>query len=48
MDSLKGIFGDHGRSAREIARQKLMGATMAEGTPIREHVLKMIGFLNEL
>ena len=25
-----------------------MGAKMAEGTPVREHVLKMIGFLNEL
>ena len=25
-----------------------MGAKMAEGTPVREHVLKIIGFLNEL
>ena len=28
--------------------QRLMDARMAEGTPVREHVLKMIGFLNEL
>ena len=28
--------------------QRLMCAKIAEGTPIREHVLKMIGFLNEL
>ena len=48
MDSLKGIFGDHGKPARQVAMQKLMGPKMAEGTPIREHVLKMIGFLNEL
>ena len=48
MDSLKGIFGDHGRPTRQVAMQKLMGAKMAEGTPVREHVLKMIGFLNEL
>ena len=48
MDSLKGMFGDHGRFARQVAIQKLMGAKMAEGTPLREHVLKMIGFLNEL
>ena len=48
IDSLKGMFGDHGRPARQVAMQKLMGAKMAEGTPIREHVLKMIGFLNEL
>ena len=25
-----------------------MGTMMAEGTPVREYVLKMIGFLNEL
>ena len=25
-----------------------MGAKMAEGTPVREYILKMIGFLNEL
>ena len=42
------MFGDHGRPARQVAMQRLMGAKMAEGTPIREHVLKMIGFLNEL
>ena len=44
MDSLKGMFGDHSRPARQVAVQKLMGAKMAEGTPIREHVLKMIFF----
>ena len=48
MDSLKGMFGDHGRLARQVAMQKLMGAKMAEGTPFREHILKMIDFLNEL
>ena len=48
MDILKGMFGDHGRPARQVAMQKLMGAKMAEWTPVREHVLKMIGFLNEL
>ena len=48
MDSLKGMIGDHGRLARQVAMQKLMGAKMAEGTLVREHVLKMIGFLNEL
>ena len=40
MDSLKGMFGDHGRLARQVAIQKLMGAKMAEGTLVREHVLK--------
>ena len=28
-DSLKGMFGDHGRPARQVAMQKLMGAKMA-------------------
>ena len=44
MDSLKGMFGDHGRPARHVAMQRLMVAKMAEGTLVREHVLKMIGF----
>ena len=48
MDSLKGMFGDHGRPTRQVAMQELMGAKMVEGTPVRKHVLKMIGFLNEL
>ena len=48
MDSLKGMFGDHGRPARQVAMQRLMGAKMAEGVFIREHILKMISFLNEL
>ena len=42
------MFGDHGRPARQVAMQKLIGAKMAEGTLVREHVLKMIGFLSEL
>ena len=28
--------------------QKVMNEKMLEGTPVREHVLKMISFLNEL
>ena len=48
MNSLKGMFADHGRPARQVAMQRLMGAKMVEGTSVREHVLKMIGFLNEL
>ena len=48
MDSLKGIFGDYSRPNRQVAMQKLIGAKMTEVTPVREHVLKMIGFLNEL
>ena len=46
MDSLKGMVGDHGRPASQVAMQRLMGAKMADGTPVREHILKMIEFLN--
>ena len=31
MDSLKGMFGDHGRPARQVTMQKLMGAKMVKG-----------------
>ena len=48
MDRLKCMFRDHGRPTRQVAMQKLIGAKIEEGTPVREHVLKMIGFLNEL
>ena len=40
MDSLKDMFGDHGRPARQVAMQRLMDAKMAEGTPVREYVFK--------
>ena len=42
------MFRKHGRHARQIAIQKIMNAKMLEGTPIQEHVLKMISYLNEL
>ena len=48
MTSLKEMFGEYGRPVRQIAMQKIMNAKMFEGTPMREHVLKMISFLNEL
>ena len=40
MTNLKEMFGEHGRPAM----QKIMNAKMLEGTPIREHVLKMISY----
>ena len=42
------MFGEHGKLDKKIAMQKIMNAKMLEGTPVREHVLKMISFLNEL
>ena len=48
MTSLKEMFGEYGRPARQIAMQKIMNSKILEGTPVREHVLKLISFLNEL
>ena len=35
-------------SARQLAMKNLYNTKMSEGTPVRDHVLKMIGYLNEL
>ncbi|XP_077249427.1 uncharacterized protein LOC143888978 [Tasmannia lanceolata] len=48
MLNLKEMFGEHSRSARMIAIKGLVSTKMVEGTPVRDHVLKMMGFLNEL
>ena len=48
MMNLKEMFGDQTRSARQKAMKDLMNTTMAETTLVRDHVLKMIGLLNEL
>ncbi|XP_057493154.1 uncharacterized protein LOC130778643 [Actinidia eriantha] len=48
MLNLKEMFGEQGRSARQDVMRNLLNTKMAEGTPVREHALKMIGFLNEL
>ncbi|XP_057981282.1 uncharacterized protein LOC131166725 [Malania oleifera] len=48
MQNLKEIFGDQNCAARQTVIKELMNTTMAEGTPVRDNVLKMIGLLNEL
>jgi|UniRef100_A0A2N9H2W8 hypothetical protein len=48
MFHLKEMFGEQSRSARQTAMKKLMSTKMVEGTPVREHILKMISFINEL
>ncbi|XP_057972756.1 uncharacterized protein LOC131160898 [Malania oleifera] len=42
------MFGDQNRVARQTAMKELMNTTMVEETSVRDHVLKMIGILNEL
>ncbi|XP_057958463.1 uncharacterized protein LOC131151226 [Malania oleifera] len=48
MQNLKEMFGDQNRTTRQTVMKELMNTTMVEGTPVRDHVLKMIGLLNEL
>ena len=48
MLHLKEMFGEQSRSAQQTAMKNLMSTKMVEGTPVREHVLKMISFINEL
>ncbi|KAL8133453.1 hypothetical protein AgCh_008783 [Apium graveolens] len=46
--NLKELFGDQNRAARQVAMKALMNTQMAEGTPVRDHVLKMMSRLNEI
>ena len=46
--NLKELFGDQNRAARQVAMKALMNTQMAEGTPVRDHVLKMMSHLNEI
>ena len=42
------MFGDQNRAGRQVTMKTLLNTKMAEGTPVRDHVLKMIAHLNEL
>lgn len=42
------MFGEQNRAARQMAMKGLLNTRMSEGTPIRDHVIKMMGFINEL
>ncbi|EOX98948.1 Polyprotein-like protein [Theobroma cacao] len=46
--NLQEMFGEQNRSARQAALKGLMSTKMVEGSPVCEHVLKMISFINEL
>ena len=47
MMNLKEIFGEQNRAGRQVA-MKALNTKMVEGTPVQDHVLKMISHLNEL
>ena len=42
------MFGEQSRAARQVAMKALLNTKMIEETPVQDHVLKMIAYLNEL
>ena len=48
MLSLKEMFGEQGRLARQDTMRLILNTKMAQGISIREHCLKMISYLNTL
>ena len=48
MMNLKVIFGEQNCAGRQVTMRALLDTKKAEGTPVRDHVLKMIAHLNEL
>ena len=48
MLSLKEIFGEQGRLARQGIMRLILNTKMTQGTPVRDHCLKMISYLNTL
>ena len=48
MLSLKEMFGEHGRSARQETMRQIYNTKMVEGTSVKEHCLRMIFNMNTL
>ncbi|XP_016507741.1 uncharacterized protein LOC107825399 [Nicotiana tabacum] len=48
LKSLKEIFGEQNHAAKQTAMKVLLNTKMAEGSSVRDHVLKMMSLLNEL
>ena len=48
MLSLKEMFGEQGRLARQGTIRLILNTKMAQGTSVRGHCLKMISYLNTL
>ncbi|KAH0701499.1 hypothetical protein KY285_015777 [Solanum tuberosum] len=47
LASLKEMFGEQNRAAKQTAMKALLTTKMAEGSSVREHVLKLMNYLNE-
>nr|XP_016480803.1 PREDICTED: uncharacterized protein LOC107801904 [Nicotiana tabacum] len=42
------MFGEQNRSAKQTVMKAILNTKMVEGSLVRDHVLKMMGLLNEL
>lgn len=48
LNNLHEMFGGHGRQARQQAVRKFMNCRQKAGTPVRDHMLTVMGHLNEM
>ncbi|XP_077246010.1 uncharacterized protein LOC143885844 [Tasmannia lanceolata] len=48
MLNINKMFGEQHRTTRLLAIKGLISTKMVKGTPVRDHMLKMMGYLNEL
>ncbi|XP_077228345.1 uncharacterized protein LOC143861291 [Tasmannia lanceolata] len=48
MMNIKEMFGEQYLTARLLAIRGPISTKIVEGTPVRDHMLKMMGYLNEL
>ncbi|XP_075076637.1 uncharacterized protein LOC142163265 [Nicotiana tabacum] len=48
LESLKEMFGEKNRAAKRTSMKALLNTKMSEGLSVRDHVMKMMGLLNEL
>nr|XP_016459490.1 PREDICTED: uncharacterized protein LOC107783044 [Nicotiana tabacum] len=48
LESLKEMFGEQNRVAKQTSVKALLNTKMVEGSSVKDHVLKMMSLLNEL
>ncbi|XP_070057553.1 uncharacterized protein LOC142167101 [Nicotiana tabacum] len=48
LKSLKEMFGEQNRATKQTTMKALLNTKMVEGSSVKDHVLKMMGLLNEL
>ena len=46
--SLNEMFGGKGRPTKQVALKAIMNTKMSKGTPIKDHMIRMIGLFNKM